>query len=277
MKSKKFTVAIILIFFVGLIVLLYPTVADYFNAKSQSRVVAQYYHDIEALNMEDFTELFEQARAYNEELLKNRDRFRLKDAEIEEYMGMLNPFNNGVMGTLIINAIDVRLPIYHGTGEGVLQIGAGHFEGTSLPIGGIGTHSVITGHRGLPSSTLLTRLDRMAIGDTFMLNVLNDVLTYKIDQIIVVLPDEMDELSIVADKDYCTLITCTPYGVNSHRMLVRGERTANALENIGAEAGLIDGILVAALMIAPVFIIVAVIFGIRVKKIYKRSKNTYDR
>ena len=271
MKKNKFTIIIALVFLIGLSVLLYPTVADYFNSFSESRVVAQYYQDLTTLKDEDFTALFDAARAYNEKLPGKANRFVLSDAELAEYQGLLNPFGNGVMGTLIISKIKVKLPIYHGTDAGVLQKGAGHFEGTSLPIGGLGTHSVITGHRGLPSSTLLTRLDRMAIGDTFVLNILNEVLTYRVDQIVVVLPDELDELAIDPDKDYCTLITCTPYGINSHRLLVRGVRIPNEEADVVADAEIVDSNYVAAFIMVPVFIIVVVYMVIRLRKIYGKN------
>jgi len=280
MKKTIFTLVIVLVFLVGLSVMLYPYVADYFNSIRQSRVVAQYYRDLETLTQEDFSELFAVARVYNEKLIRKTNRFILTDEEIEEYQRLLNPFGNGIMGTLIIDAIDVRLPIYHGTDAGVLQIGAGHFEGTSLPIGGPGTHAVITGHRGLPTATLLTKLDRMAIGDTFVLDVLNETMTYMVDQILVVEPYEMDALVIEAGKDMCTLITCTPYGINSHRMLVRGQRTANAEQTGGdpvylaeiSDANIIAAVIVGAFMAIPALVAVAVVLCVRLHRILYRSK-----
>jgi len=270
MKKKITTIIILLIFLVGLSVLLYPTVADYFNSFAQSRVVAQHYKDLETLNEEDFEDLFEAARAYNDTLTKKPNRLVMSPAEMDEYMELLNPFGYGVMGTLIIDIINVKLPIYHGTSEGVLQIGAGHLEGSSLPIGGVGTHAVVTGHRGLPSSMLLTKLDRMIIGDIFVLHILNEVLTYRIDQIVVVEPNQMEELAIKADQDYCTLITCTPYGINTHRMLLRGTRTAN-VERITGEAFVYDSLAVAAYFMIPISAIVALLLGRRLHRIFGRK------
>jgi len=281
MKKFLFTAAILLIFLVGLSVLLYPYVADYINSLHQSRVVTQYNNDLQKLSEQDFTDLLTAAQVYNEELPGKPNRYVLSDDELSEYDSLLNPFGNGIMGTLIIDEIGVRLPIYHGTSEGVLQIGAGHLEGTSLPVGGPGTHTVITGHRGLPSSTLLTKMDRLVIGDTFELNVLNQTLTYKIDQILVVLPDEMEALAIEDGKDYCTLVTCTPYGINTHRMLVRGVRVANAeapaqsapqRTPVSADADAVNNMVIAALVFTPVFIIVAVYMGVNLRKINGRRK-----
>ena len=224
MRKHLVTIIIIVVFLVGLSVLLYPYVSDFFNARSQSRAVASYHEAVAVMSRQDLAEMWEAARAYNEALVRKQDRFHPTDEEHEAYNGLLSVTTSGIMGTLEIDAIGVRLPIYHGTSEGVLQVGIGHFEGTSLPIGGVGTHAVITGHRGLPSSTLLTNLDRLEIGDTFVLYVLDDSLWYEVDQIIVVEPDDMGALGIDPEMDYCTLITCTPYGINSHRMLVRGHR-----------------------------------------------------
>ena len=283
MKKVIFTAAILLVFLVGLSILLYPYVSSYINSLRQTRAVAQYYRDVEALNEEDFTVLFDAARAYNEELVKNNNRYILSESEMEEYLGLLDPFGNGIMGTLEISKIGVLLPIYHGTNEGVLRIGAGHLEGTSLPVGGPGTHSVITGHRGLPSAMLLTELDKIGIGDIFQLHILNEVLTYKVDQIIVVEPDQMDELAIAPDKDYCTLVTCTPYGINSHRMLVRGIRADNqaAAQDgdyqaeplpIQSDAEAVDSKLVVGLLLIPPTIIVAIYLAVSIWKLRRKSK-----
>ena len=233
MKKHISTIVIVSIFLVGLSVLLYPFVSDWVNARNQSRVIQSYFYDLERLSEQDFTDLFNAAHMYNERLATRADRFRLSPEDWEEYFSLLNPNNNSVMGVVEIDSINVRLPIYHTADETVLQIGAGHFEGSSLPVGGIGTHTVITAHRGLPSSTLFTNLDRLQIGETFVLRVLNKTLTYQVNQILTVYPDDVSALRIYADKDFCTLVTCTPYGINSHRLLVRGHR----VENIEAEQG----------------------------------------
>ena len=282
MKKVIFSAAILLVFLAGLSILLYPYISSYINSLRQTRVVAQYYSDLETLNEEDFTKLLDEARAYNERLAGNHNRYTLSDDEMEEYLGLLNPFGNGIMGTLEIDKIGVLLPIYHGTNEGVLRIGAGHLEGTSLPVGGPGTHTVITGHRGLPSAMLLTELDKMEIGDIFTLHVLGDVLTYKVDQILVVEPDQMDALAIENGKDYCTLVTCTPYGVNSHRMLVRGSRVddTGAGENVTAEMqghpdtgdGRVASVPAAGLLLIIPAILVAIYLIISIKKLHGRRR-----
>ena len=282
MRKIVITAAILLVFLVGLSILLYPYVASYINSLRQSRVVAQYYRDLQTLTEEDFIELFDAAHEYNARLTGNRNRYILNDEEMEEYLGLLNPFGNGIMGTLLISKINVRLPIYHGTNEGVLRIGAGHLEGTSLPVGGLGTHTVVTGHRGLPSATLLTELGRMEIGDTFQLNILNEVLTYKVDQIKVVEPHEMNDLAFDKDRDFCTLVTCTPYGINSHRMLVRGSRVSNTeavvyspnAEQLGiqTEAYEVDSLLVVGLLLIPPVIIVAFYLTFSIKRLKRRRR-----
>jgi len=279
MKKILFTVAIVLVFAVGLSVLLYPFVADYMNSRRQSRVVDQYYKDLDKLTEEDFTELFDAARIYNDSLRSRPNRLVLSDAEMEEYLGLMNPFGNGIMGTLIIDLIGVRLPIYHGTSEGVLQIGAGHLEGSSLPVGGSGTHTVITGHRGLPSSILLTKLDKLEKGDTFVIHILNETLTYRVDQILIVKPEDVSALDIIPDMDYCTLVTCTPYGINSHRLLVRGYRVENgAVSNakpdvILSEAEKIDTAPVVLVVSVPVLIILIAYQLFRFLRKHRRGKS----
>jgi sortase A len=222
------TAVIVLIFLAGLAVFLYPIVSDYVNSQRQTRVVYTYREDVAMMDEGPILEMLEAARAYNETLRGTPNRFLFTEEERLVYNGLLNVAGRGVIGTLDIDLIGVMLPIYHGTSEGVLQVGIGHYEGSSLPVGGEGTHAVVTGHRGLPSSTLLTNLDRMVIGDTFVVRVLNEVLAYQVDQILVVQPDDLSALGIVPGMDYCTLITCTPYGINSHRLLVRGVRVEDA-------------------------------------------------
>ena len=285
MKKIIFTVAIVLVFLAGLTILTYPYITGYINSVRQSRVVAQYYRGVETISAEEQGNQLDAARDYNRALARNGNRFILSEEEMEEYLRILDPLGTGVMGTLIIDKIDVNLPIYHGTNEGVLRVGAGHLEGTSLPVGGTGTHSVITGHRGLPTSILLTELDKMEIGDTFMIRVLSETLIYEVDQILVVEPHEMDALAIDREKDYCTLVTCTPYGINSHRMLVRGVRepgaqpqdeveedTTGRQATLQDEAGTVNSILVAALVFTPILIIVLIFFGIRVIRLHGRRR-----
>jgi sortase A len=245
------TLALALIFIIGLAVLLYPVVSDHINALHQSRVIAEYRENVVRTDDASRAVFIGEARAYNERLNAKGDRFVLSDEDRAEYNSLLRVSDTGVMGFLEIPSIRVKLPIYHGTGEGVLQVGIGHMEGTSLPIGGVGTHAVVTGHRGLPSSTLLTDLNKMSEGDIFLFTVLDEVMTYETDRILTVEPDELDALDIDPNTDYATLVTCTPYGINSHRLLVRGHRVDNAAGNDGrvtADASGIEPVPVAVLL-----------------------------
>ena len=196
--------------------LLYPTVSDYWNSLHQSRAIASYAGQVAGLDDELYEELWEQAAAYNESLLHKADRFKMTEEELTEYQSCLAVPGTNAIGYIEIDKIDCYLPIYHGTDESVLQVGVGHLEGSSLPTGGPGTHCVVSGHRGLPSARLFTDLDRLEVGDTFVLYVLDETLTYEVDQIRIVEPAEMSELAIVEGEDYCTLVTCTPYGINTH-------------------------------------------------------------
>jgi len=276
-RRHLLTIALILIFVVGLSVLLYPMVSDYFNSLSQSKVVAQYFKDLADLNEEDFAAILNAAHEYNQTLATNTTRFEPSDEQTAEYENLLNPTGNDLMGTLEIDKIHVRLPIYHGTTEGVLQIGVGHIEGTSLPVGGPGTHAALSGHRGLPSSTLLSDLDQMTVGDTFVLRVLNQVMTYQVDQILTVEPNDTSALAIETGKDYCTLVTCTPYGINTQRLLVRGRRIDNAAVEteasvyVPSEAERFGNITVAFFLFLPVLAILLTVRFIRHRKRAKRK------
>ena len=275
LKKHLLTIIIVLVFLIGLSVLLYPTVSDYFNKRNQSRVVASYREAVERMDPRDIEGMFAEAHEYNERLRLRPNRFELSDEEYEEYYNLLNVGigATGIMGALDISYLNIMLPIYHGTGEAVLQIALGHFEGTSLPVGGLGTHTVITGHRGLPSALLLTEIDRMVIGDVFMIHVLNETLTYQVDQIVIVEPGDFSELAIDPNMDYATLLTCTPYGINSHRLLVRGHRIENEEAEVAirrlvmlSEARQISTIHALAIFLVPVLavvIIVKVVLNIR--------------
>ena len=256
---------------VGFIVLLYPAVSDYINSQSQSRVVAEYADDIADMSVSKKQSMLEEAHEYNENLPYNENRFDFTDEDWTQYKGLLNT-GRGVMGILAIDKIDVKLPIYHGTEDGVLEVGLGHMQGTSLPVGGIGTHACITGHRGLPSSTLLSELDRMKKGDTFILYIMGEILTYQVDQVETVLPHDVKALEVDPAMDYCTLITCTPYGVNTHRLLVRGHRIENAAagwENLRADARWLDKILIILIFMIPVLPVLMIYFIIKCVKIKK--------
>jgi len=278
MRRILFIVLFALVFLAGLSILLYPVVSDSINSRKQEQSVSLYFAAIENLSQQDFTELFEAANLYNEGLRNKPNRFIMDEEENAEYRSLLNPLGTGALATLEIEIIDIHLTIYHGTDEGVLQVGLGHFEGSSLPVGGPGTHTVITGHRGLPSSTLLTNLDRLVIGDTFHINVLGERLAYTIDQIKIVLPHETEELVIVPGYDYATLVTCTPYGINTHRMLVRGFRADNDEAGthtravvISSGARVITGPVAALLFFIPALIVVTVMLFLTLRRIYRRG------
>ena len=217
-----------IVLLVAFSVLLYPTFSSYLNEKNSSRVVS--YYDAESVKMSEAEkeQMLEEARAYNQEMLGNIDLidpFSQENTEIDErYQNLLNPDGTGMMGYIRIPKINVEIPIYHGTSESVLQAGVGHFWGTSLPVGGESTHTVLTGHRGLPTKTLFTNMDKLEIGDIFYIRVLDETLAYEVDQILTVLPSDTDALAIEPGKDYATLVTCTPYAINTHRLLVRGHR-----------------------------------------------------
>ena len=223
-SSKKFTVLLIFFLFAGLSLLLYPTISDWWNSMHQSRAIANYMEDVVELDDETYDLIWQQARQYNAALPRDNSRFTPTEEQLQDYAEVLNVSGNGIMGYVEIPKIDVMLPVYHGTDEAVLQVAVGHIVGSSVPVGGSGSHCVVSGHRGLPSAKLFTDLDQMEVGDTFLLHVLDEVLTYEVDQIVVVLPEDVSELAIQEGEDLCTLVTCTPYGVNSHRMLVRGHR-----------------------------------------------------
>ena len=262
MKKNRSTIILILIFLVGLSVMLYPTVSDYVNQKNQSRAVASYSEEVENLSDVDYQAYFDAADDYNRRLAETPDAF-YRPEEVSGYTDTLDVSGTGIMGYITISKIGVELPVYHGTSDGVLQVAAGHLEGSSLPVGGAGTHAVISAHRGLPSAKLFTNLDELEVGDTFTITVLDRVLTYEVDQISIVLPSEPDLLQPVEGKDYVTLMTCTPYGINTHRLLVRGKRIENA-ENqkhirVTADALRIEPIIVAPALAVPVLLVLLVI------------------
>ena len=259
MKNKLTTFLLFLVFLAGLSLLLYPTVSDYWNSFTQSRAIASYAEEVANMDEEKYTEIWDAAAKYNTSLLDRHNSYLLSEEQKNEYEELLNLAGNGVMGYVEIPSIGCSLPIYHGTAESVLQIAVGHLEWTSLPVGGLSTHCVISGHRGLPSAKLFTDLDELAEGDIFMLRVLNEILTYEVDKISIVEPDETEKLLIEADKDYCTMVTCTPYGINTHRLLVRGHRIANIEESkvirVTADAIQIDPMIVAPIALIPILII----------------------
>lgn len=221
------SIALAVVFLVGLGLLLYPTVSNWWNSRRQSQAIVEYTEQTSAMDEAHVAELLEAARQYNAGLAADEGRFTPTPADTTEYENLLDVSDTGIMGYLEIPKLDVSTPIYHGTDASVLQSGAGHLEGSSLPVGGKGTHTVLSGHRGLPSSKLFTDLDDLEQGDVFMIHVLDRTLTYQVDQIVTVDPYDMDDLAIDPDQDYCTLVTCTPYGINTQRLLVRGHRIPN--------------------------------------------------
>lgn len=269
-KERWTTVILILIFLTGLSLLLYPTFSDYWNSLHQTKAIANYAKQVSQLDEETYEELLADAREYNKKLLKKQNRFVLSEEEQKEYESLLDVSGNGIIGYIEIPQINCSLPIYHGTEESVLQIAIGHIAGSSLPVGGKGTHCVLSGHRGLPSAKLFTNLDKLAEGDTFMLRVLNETLTYEVDQILIVLPDQVDALEIEEGHDYCTLVTCTPYGINTHRLLVRGHRVPNTPESraarITSEAIQVKPALVAVMLAVPVLAVLIVIVAVKTRK-----------
>lgn len=261
--SNLITVFLIFILLAGLSLLLYPTVSDYWNSLHQSHAIASYAEQVAEIDSDTYEQLWADAQAYNQSLIDKADRYDMTDEERAQYESLLNVSGNGIIGYIEIPSIHCSLPIYHGTDEAILQIAVGHIEGTSVPVGGSGTHCVLSGHRGLPSARLFTDLDKMVIGDTFLMRVLDETLTYEVDQIRIVLPYELDDLEIEEGKDYCTLVTCTPYGINSHRLLVRGHRIENREEaqaiRITADAMQIEPLLVAPIVATPMLLILLVI------------------
>ena len=274
MRKNLSTIILILIFLVGLSVMLYPSVSDAVNRKHQSRAVASYAEEVEQLSDADYQTYFDAADAYNRQLNTTPNAFYKPDL-VSGYAQTLDISGTGIMGYITIPKISVELPIYHGTDEGVLQVAAGHLEGSSLPVGGAGTHAVISAHRGLPSAKLFTNLDELEVGDRFTITVLNRVLTYEVDQISIVLPTEIDQLLPTEGIDYVTLMTCTPYGINTHRLLVRGKRveTTESQKHIRvvADAFRIEPIIVAPILAIPMLL--AALVGVLVAPhLRKRSK-----
>ncbi len=257
-KGSLSTLLLILIFFLGLSLLLYPTVADYWNSLHQSRAVAEYAEQVANLDNALYDALLADAHAYNRTLLEKDNPYLMTDENRETYNSLLNLSGNGVLGYIEIPSIGCSLPIYHGVSESVLQVAIGHLEWSSLPVGGENTHSVVSGHRGLPSAKLFTDLDKLRPGDYFLIRVLDELLTYEVDQILIVNPDEVDALAIEAGEDYVTLVTCTPYGINSHRLLVRGHRVENIDEiqtiRVTADAIQIKPVLMAPLVASPMLL-----------------------
>ncbi|MGN0405785.1 MAG: class C sortase [Bariatricus sp.] len=262
MKKHFSTVILIFVFLIGLSLLLYPSLSNYWNSFHASRAVASYSEEVANLDEEEYRKMLEAAKEYNRTLLGRGNQYTLSEERKNEYNDLLNVGGTGIMGYIEIESLGVSLPIYHGTDDAVLQIGVGHLDWTSLPVGGEGTHCVISGHRGLPSAKLFTNLDKMSVGDTFVLRVLDEVLTYEVDQILIVEPDDTEALQIEQGKDLCTLVTCTPYGINTHRLLVRGHRVENAiasrLAHVTSDAVQIEPLIIASIIAVPLLLLLLI-------------------
>ena len=266
MKKKNnnwTTVFLVLLLLAGVSLLLYPSLSDYWNSMHQTRAIASYAETVSQLDTAQYDEMWKAAQDYNRSLAQRETAFALTDEQKAAYESLLDVSGLGVMGYIEIPEIDCSLPIYHGTEESVLQVAVGPLEWSNLPVGGEGTHCVLSGHRGLPSAKLFTNLDKLAVGDTFLLRVLDEVLTYEVDQILIVEPEQVDALGIVPGEDYCTLVTCTPYGINTHRLLVRGHRVENTPEaarmHVTADATQFDPLLVAPVLAIPVLLLLLMI------------------
>ncbi len=276
-KLKKIIPNIIfgIIFVVGICIFLYPSVSNYINSKHQSKAISNYEEALAAISEEDYSRIWAEANAYNEDLAQKPLNFTLTEEELERYNSVMDPTGTGIIGYIEIENIGVNLPVYHGTEETVLQVGIGHLEGTSFPTGNKSTHAVLSGHRGLPSSKLFSDLDQMIVGDTFLLHVLDQTFAYQIDQINIVLPEETNELAIVNNKEYVTLVTCTPYGVNTHRLLVRAKRVDYSEETkliVPADATRYNALAVAPFIGAPILFIALILYLIVTSKWFKKKK-----
>lgn len=275
MKKHFSTIILIVILLIGLSLLLYPSVSDYWNKLHQSRAINDYSNAINNTDKALYEELMQKATEYNNKLAKRSNVFKMSSAEREEYLSMLDITGNGMIGYIEIPSIDVSLPIYHGTQESTLQVAVGHLEWSSLPVGGAGTHSVLSGHRGLPSARLFTDLVDLEVGDIFIIQVLDQTLTYEVDQIRVVEPSDTSEMMIRPNEDYCTLFTCTPYGLNTHRQLVRGHRIDNLPDakkvRVTADAIRIEPLLVTPLIAIPILLVLLFILLIRSHRNRKKT------
>lgn len=269
-KGTIINILLVLMLLTGLSLLLYPTFSDWWNSSRQSSVVQSYVEQVSALDNDRYAHLLAEAYDYNASLTQRDNSFLLSDDQRETYEQLLNVSGNGIMGYVEIPSIDIELPVHHGTEERILASAIGHLDWTSLPVGGESSHCVISGHRGLPSARLFTDLDKLVVGDYFMLHVLDETLTYEVDQIRIVEPTETDDLLIQEGKDLCTLVTCTPYGVNSHRLLVRGHRVDNLEEaqtvRVTADAVIVEKLVVAPFVLVPILLIMLIILMIPKRK-----------
>lgn len=260
MQSRKSTLILLISFFIGLSVLLYPSISSYWNSKTQSEAIVNYEAMLANYKPEDYTAIFAEADAYNQELAKLEYPFA-HHGQIPGYWDTLDISGTGMMGYITIKKISQELPVYHGTSDSVLSVAAGHYQGSSLPVGGESTHSVVSAHRGLPTAVLFTHLDRLEIGDTFYFTILDRTITYEVDQIRIVEPQDTSLVGLVEGKDYCTLLTCTPYGINTHRLLVRGHQIDASQKRsiyISNEAYRVDSLIVMPIVALPIIMVLMI-------------------
>ena len=276
MKKRLQNIFIVLFFLLGLSLVLYPSVSDYWNSFHQSKAIQSYAENVVAMDDSEYEHILEEAKLYNERLAESNQIWKLSPEQLADYNSQLNVAGNGLMSYIEIPKISCTLPIYHGTGDAVLQIAIGHIEGSSLPVGGESTHCVLSGHRGLPSAKLFSNLDQMVEGDIFWIRTLNEIYTYEVDQIRIVLPNELNDVRIEEGKDFCTLVTCTPYSINTHRLLVRGHRVENGVNSfdirVVADATQIDPVTVAPALAIPMLIVLLIWMLIRYRREKRRIK-----
>ena len=277
MKTHLSTILLFLALLAGVSLLLYPSLSNYWNSMHATQVVNDYDKDVQKLDHTEYDKMLRDAESYNQSLLHRESDYALTDEQDSQYASLLAIDDSGIMGYIEIPSIGVSLPIYHGTSDGVLQHAVGHLDWTSLPVGGASTHCVLSGHRGLPSAKLFTDLDRLAVGDTFVIRVLDEVLTYEVDQILIVEPADVSALTIEDGKDLCTLVTCTPYGINSHRLLVRGHRVESQAETqatrVTSDAIQIEPLIVAPIVALPILLVLLIILLVPGKKHNGGKKN----
>ncbi len=279
MKTKKkkgisSTLIMVLVLIAGLSLLLYPSISDYWNSFHSSVAIADYSKVVSDISEEEYDRLLSSAQNYNNKLSEKDNIFYLDEEQKKEYNELLNVTGTGIMGYIEIPNIKISIPIYHGTSDATLQVAIGHLEWSSLPVGGKNSHCVLSGHRGLPSAKLFTDLDKLMVGDIFVMRVLDDAYTYEVDKILIVEPDETDDLVIIEGGDYCTLVTCTPYGINSHRLLVRGHRIENlagaATVRVTADAMQIEPMIIAPIVAIPILLMLLLYILFKPKK--KKTK-----
>ena len=276
-KNRLTTIILVAMLLVGLSLLLYPSFSEYWNSFHQSRAIMGYMESVSQMDTKDYDQIMASARAYNESLYTGAKRWFLNEEAKQKYESELAVSADGAMGFITIDKIHVKLPIYHGTAESVLQTSIGHIDWTSLPVGGENSHCVLSGHRGLPSAKLFSDLDKLVEGDVFSISVLNETLSYQVDQIRVVEPENVSDLQIEEGKDYCTLVTCTPYGINSHRLLVRGHRVDNPQGDakVVADAMVIDKIYVVPFVGVPILLILLILLLFSTGK-HARRRDSYS-